>query len=172
MANAFYEIKESEECNMKYCSRHHNIEATEVCEECGQPLCDDCYNYFQGHMCLDCAKNLLKHDQKLFRKVMIWGILLAIVFAVALGIIMGSAGLDGGMTALICLYAATGGYAFGYTLVANRDTQKTWKDIAIWALLDLIIGPIMFIVDLVRMIKWGKEIKACKLSVEACKEDL
>ena len=103
---------------------------------------------------------------------MIWGILLAIVFAIGLGVALSSAEVDGGITALICIYGAMGGYAFGYTLVANRDTEKTWKDILIWALLDLIVGPVMFIIDLVRMIKWGKEIKMCKASVNACKEEL
>ena len=157
---------------MKYCSRHHNIEATEVCEECGKPLCDDCYNYFEGHMCLSCAKKMLKHDQKLFRKVMILGIILAIVFAIALGIVMSELGMDGGMTALICIYAATGGFAFGYTLVANKDEEKSWKDIALWALLALILGPIMFIVDVVRLIKFAKGIKLCKNSVRDCEVDL
>lgn len=154
------------------CYRHRDVEATGKCTECGAPLCDDCYDYFEGHICLNCAEKLLKHDQKLLRKVLIMGILFAIIFSIALGVILSQMEVDSAIVGGMAAYGATGGFAFGHALVANRDEEKSWKDVAIWALISLVLGPIYFIIDVVRLIKFGRTIKAYKVVLAAAKATL
>lgn len=145
------------------CCQHHDRVAVGTCSECGQPLCSECYGFTNGHLCLDCAKAYYAHDVKLLKKIITFEIFFAIVFGAVMGGLlwqnMGAAAIGLGV------YSFMGGFAFGYALVANRDQRKTWQMVLGMVLAAYILGPIMFIINLVRTIKLAKNNKFAKQTI-------
>lgn len=143
------------------CSIHPNKEAVGKCPECGAALCYDCYNHTNLHYCPDCIASFIAQNKKTRLSCLVFGIVFAILFGVIMGIIFATTSTVGATVGMV-IYSAMGGFAFGNSILFSRGQRKHWITVVAMAVVNLILGPIFFFIQLVSLIKLSKAIKTQK----------
>jgi len=154
------------------CVRHTLRQAVGQCQHCGAGLCSDCYNY-SGGVCYNCFSQIVEGDVRRLKKMWTGFVLWGLIFGVIIGIFIGNLTSDvdvkyGIMTGLgMGFYCFMGGAAVGIALQINREVRITFFQGIIMAIASLLLGPILFTVRLVQLLKFAKDVKDEKLALQA-----